>query len=256
MDTNPLRIIGRLDIKGESVVKGINLEGLRKVGNPKDLAKKYYEQGIDEIIYMDVVASLYERNTITKFIKEAAKEIFVPLTVGGGIRNLEDIRKVLNNGADKVAINTAAIKNKNFIKEAAQEIGSQSIIVSIEAKKIEKDYWEAYYENGRERSGFDVLEWAKQVEELGAGEILITSVDKEGLKLGMDLELLQQLRAKVAIPIIYSGGIGKPEHILDGIPFTDGVALASILHYNKYNINNIKNFLKTKDIIVRSKEVL
>ena len=157
MDINPLRIIGRLDIKGESVVKGINLEGLRKVGNPKGLAKKYYEQGIDEIIYMDVVASLYERNTITKFIKEAAKEIFVPLTVGGGIRNLEDIRKVLNNGADKVAINTAAIKNKNFIKEAAQEIGSQSIIVSIEAKKIEKDYWEAYYENGRERSGFEVL---------------------------------------------------------------------------------------------------
>ncbi len=256
MDINPLRIIGRLDIKGESVVKGINLEGLRKVGNPKDLAKKYYEQGIDEIIYMDVVASLYERNTITKFIKEAAKEIFVPLTVGGGIRNLEDIRKVLNNGADKVAINTAAIKNKNFIKEAAEEIGSQSIIVSIEAKKIEKDYWEAYYENGRERSGFDVLKWAKQVEELGAGEILITSVDKEGLKLGMDLELLQQLRAKVAIPIIYSGGIGEPEHILDGIPFTDGVALASILHYKKYNINHIKNFLKTKDIIVRSKEVL
>ena len=256
MDINPLRIIGRLDIKGESVVKGINLEGLRKVGNTKDLAKKYYEQGIDEIIYMDVVASLYERNTITKFIKEAAKEIFVPLTVGGGIRNLDDIRKVLNNGADKVAINTAAIKNKNFIKEAAQEIGSQSIIVSIEAKKIEKNYWEAYYENGRERSGFDVLEWAKQVEELGAGEILITSVDKEGLKLGMDLELLQQLRAKVAIPIIYSGGIGKPEHILDSIPFTDGIALASILHYNKYNINYIKNFLKTKDIIVRSNEVL
>ena len=251
MNLNPLRMIGRLDIKSDSVVKGINLEGLRKVGNPRYLAKKYYEQGIDEIIYMDVVASLYERNTITEFIKEAAKEIFVPLTVGGGIRSLDDIRKVLNNGADKVAINTAAIKNKNFIKEAAQKIGSQSIIVSIEAKRIEKNHWEAYYDNGRERSGLEVLKWAKTAEELGAGEILVTSVDKEGLGLGIDIELLKNLRSVVSIPIIYSGGVGKVEDILDGIPYADGIALASILHYDKYDIRNLKKILKTKEVNIR-----
>ncbi len=252
MNLNPLRMIGRLDIKNDSVVKGINLEGLRKVGNPRDLAKKYYEQGIDEIIYMDVVASLYERNTITEFIKEAAKEIFVPLTVGGGIRSLDDIRKVLNNGADKVAINTAAIKNKNLIKEAAQKIGSQSIIVSIEAKRIEENYWEAYYDNGRERSGLEVLKWAKTAEELGAGEVLVTSVDKEGLGLGIDIELLKNLRSAVSIPIIYSGGVGKVEDILDGIPYADGIALASILHYDKYDIRNLKKILKTKEVDIRT----
>ena len=252
MNLNPLRMIGRLDIKNDSVVKEINLEGLRKVGNPRDLAKKYYEQGIDEIIYMDVVASLYERNTITEFIKEAAKEIFVPLTVGGGIRSLDDIRKVLNNGADKVAINTAAIKNKNLIKEAAQKIGSQSIIVSIEAKRIEENYWEAYYDNGRERSGLEVLKWAKTAEELGAGEVLVTSVDKEGLGLGIDIELLKNLRSAVSIPIIYSGGVGKVEDILDGIPYADGIALASILHYDKYDIRNLKKILKTKEVDIRT----
>ena len=252
MSLNPIRIISRLDIKSESVIKGINLEGVRKVGDPKELAKKYYTQGIDEIIYMDVVASLYERNSITQFIKEAAREIFVPLTVGGGIRNLNDIRKVLNNGADKVAINTAAIKNQNFIKEAAQEIGSQSIIISIEAKKIDKNHWEAYYDNGRERSGFNVLAWAKKVEELGAGELLVTSVDKEGLKLGMDLELLRKLREVVSIPIIFSGGVGKIEHIIDIAPYADGVALASVLHYNTYEIKFLKESLNEQGINVRN----
>ncbi|OUU62629.1 MAG: imidazole glycerol phosphate synthase subunit HisF [Alphaproteobacteria bacterium TMED62] len=252
MISNPVRVIARLDIKSNSVVKGINLEGLRKVGDPKELAKKYYKEGIDEIIYMDVVASLYERNTIEKFIKVAAKEIFVPLTVGGGIRNLEDIRKVLNNGADKVAINTAAIKNENFIKEASQEIGSQSIIVSIEAKKVEKNNWEAYYDNGRERSGLNVLDWAKKAQDLGAGEVLITSVDNEGLKKGMDLELLKRLRDIVSIPIIFSGGVGQVEHIIDVVPNTDAVALASVLHYNEYSIKFLKDILYKKGINVRS----
>ena len=251
MNKNPIRIISRLDIKSNKVVKGINLEGVRQVGEPKLLAEKYYKQGVDEILYMDVVASLYERNTITKFIKQAAENIFVPLTVGGGIRNLQDIRNVLNNGADKVAINTAAIKNKELIKKASQEIGSQSIIVSIEAKKKSKETWEAYYDNGREKSGLDVIKWAKEAEQLGAGELLVTSVDKEGLCKGMDLSLLVRLREIISIPIIFSGGVGKKEDIVAASQFADGVALASILHYEKYQINEIKQLLKKENINIR-----
>ena len=245
-----IRIIARLDIKGDNIVKGINLEGIRKIGNPKSFARNYYQQGIDEIIYMDVVASLYERNTITKFIKHAASEIFVPLTVGGGIRNLNDIRMVLNNGADKVAINTAAIKNPKFIQEASKEIGSQSIVVSIEAKKS-NNYWEAYFDNGREKSGLDVLEWAQQSENYGAGELLITSVDNEGLEKGMDVQLIKALRDKVKIPIIFSGGVGTFKDVLEISEYADAVAIASIFHYNKISISDLKMQLKTNGLNIR-----
>lgn len=245
-----LRIIARLDIKSEKVVKGINLEGIRKIGDPKELALKYYTEGIDEIIYMDVVASLYERNTIAKFIKEAASQIFVPLTVGGGIRNLKDIRMVLNNGADKVAINTAAIKNPVFIKEAAKAIGSQSIIVSIEAKR-QKGYWEAYYDNGREKSGLNVISWAIKAQEYGAGELLITAVDKEGLENGMDIELLKTLRKEITIPIIFSGGAGSANDVAMVVPEADAVAIASIFHYNKVGIKELKQELNNKNIKTR-----
>ncbi len=245
-----LRVIARLDIKGNHIVKGINLEGIRKIGDPKIFAKKYYENGVDEIIYMDVVASLYERNTITKFIKHAASQIFVPLTVGGGIRNLKDIRKVLQNGADKVAINTAAIKNPNFIAEASKEIGSQSIVVSIEAKR-QSNYWEAYFDNGRERSGLNVIDWAQKCQKLGAGELLITSVDNEGLEKGMDECLIKELRNKISIPIIFSGGVGSFEDILNISNYTDGVAIASILHYNKTNVAELKSQLKKSGLSVR-----
>ena len=251
MKKYPVRLISRLDITGEAVVKGINLEGVRKIGNPKVLAKEYYKQGVDEIIYMDVVASLYERNSITKFIKEAASNIFVPLTVGGGIRSLEDIRNVLKSGADKVAINTAAIKNMNFINEASQKIGSQSIIVSIEAKKVNSNYWEAYYDNGREKSGLNVIKWAKKSQELGAGELLITSVDKEGLEGGMDIELLKKIRKEVSIPIIFSGGVGKLSHVLEACEDADGIALANMLHYGKTKIGTLKDELKKNNINVR-----
>ena len=247
---NYTRIIARLDIKGNKVVKGINLEGIRKIGDPKELAYKYYIQGIDEIIYMDVVASLYERNTITSFIEAAAKKIFVPLTVGGGIRNLQDIRKVLNSGADKVAINTAAIKNPDFIKEASQAIGSQSIIVSIEAKKQNSD-WEAYYDNGREKSGLDVVDWGKKAEKMGAGELLVTSVDKEGLEEGLDIELLKKLRQEVSIPIIFGGGIGNVDHIFEAVPEADALTIASLLHYNKLEVPKLKKMLAEKKLKVR-----
>ena len=245
-----VRVIVRLDIKGNNIVKGINLEGIRKIGDPKIFAKKYYEQGVDEIIYMDVVASLYERNTITKFIKHAASEIFVPLTVGGGIRSLKDIRMVLNNGADKVAINTAAIKNPRFIKLASEEIGSQSIVVSIEAKK-QSNFWEAYYDNGREKSGLDVIEWAQKAENLGAGELLITSVDNEGLEAGMDSNLIKSLRSKIKIPIIFSGGVGSFKDVLEIAEYADAVAIASIFHYKKTSILDFKKQLSEHGISVR-----
>ena len=248
---DPPRIIARLDVKGDNVVKGINLEGLRKVGNPKLLAKTYYEQGIDEIIYMDVVASLYGRNSLYKVIQEAASEIFVPLTVGGGVRNLEDIRMVLNSGADKVAINTEAIKNSKFIKIASEEVGSKAVVISMEAKKISTGKWEAYYNNGREKSGKDILDWCKECERLGAGELLVTSVDNEGLEKGMDLELLNILSSEINIPIIFSGGFGSYENILDAVPYADAIALASALHYKKLNISGIKSYLKENNILVR-----
>ena len=237
---NKLRLIARLDIKNDYIVKGINFEGIRKVGDPNLLGSKYYKEGIDEILYMDVVASLYERNTITKYIKDAAKNIFVPLTVGGGIRNLDDIKNVLNSGADKVAINTAAVKNPNLIKKASSEIGSQSIIVSIEAKKIQYNKWGVYYDYGRENSGLDVIEWAKISQSLGAGELLVTSIDHEGLKKGMDINLIKELRQVVNIPIIFGGGVGKVKDINDVLPYSDGVAIASVLHYNNLNISDIK----------------
>lgn len=238
------RIIARLDIKGENVVKGINFEGIRPVGKPDELAKKYYIQGIDEILYMDVVASLYGRNSIIKHIKEAAKNIFVPLIVGGGIRNLEDITEVLNSGADKVAINSEAIRNPSIIKEASKMIGSQSIVLSIEAKKQKTNYWEVYYDNGREKSGINVIDWIEETQKLGAGEILLTSIDSEGLEQGMDIELLDHIKKKISIPLIFGGGVGNINHIEEVAKKADGVAIASSLHYDKLTVSEIKNILK------------
>ena len=238
------RIIARLDIKGENVVKGINLEGIRPVGKPDILANKYYKQGVDEIIYMDVVASLYGRNSLVKYIKVAAKNIFVPLTVGGGIRNIDDIKEVLNNGADKVAINTAAIKNPGLIKEASEMIGSQSIILSIEAKKQRDNSWEAYFNNGREKSGINVIDWIEEAEKLGAGEILLTSVDNEGLKRGMDIKLLEAIKNKFKIPLIFAGGVGNIKHIKEVREEVDAIAIASILHYEETTISEIKDHIQ------------
>jgi len=246
-----IRIVARLDMKGENVVKGINLEGIRPVGKPDIMAKEYYLDGIDEIIYMDVVASLYGRNSLTNYIKQAASNIFVPLTVGGGIRNIKDIKIALHSGADKVAVNSAALKNPSLIKEASEEVGSQAIVLSIEAKKQKDNTWEAYYDNGRERSGKSVYDWALEAAELGVGELLLTSVDKEGLKKGLDKDLLSSIRDKLNIPIIISGGAGTLEHISDVANSADGIALASALHYNDLRILDIKTYLRKNNISVR-----
>ena len=249
----PRQIIARLDIKGENVIKGIHLEGLRIVGKPDAMARTYYEQGVDEIVYMDTVASLYGRNNLLQVVEEAAKNIFVPLTVGGGIREIEDIVAALRHGADKVAINTAAIKRPAFIKEAANALGSQCIVLSVEAKRRAAGKWEALTDNGRETTGLDVLDWVAQAETLGAGEILMTSVDQEGTKKGFDLELLLAVRERVSIPIIGSGGAGNAAQVAEAIRQTDidAAACASLFHYQVVDVAGLKTLLTQDGISVR-----
>lgn len=228
------RIIPRLDIKGPNLVKGVHLEGLRVLGKPEDFAKYYYEQGADELIYQDVVASLYGRNSIYEIITRTSKEIFIPLTVGGGIRTLEDIAKALRAGADKVAINTAAIKDKKLISRAAKKFGSSTIVVAIEAIQQLDGSFLAFTDNGRNHTGVDAVEWAKQAEKLGAGEILLTSVDREGTGKGFNIDLTQQITSLVSIPVIANGGAGELENICETFKTTkaSAVAIASILHYD------------------------
>lgn len=231
---NTIRVIPRLDIKGPNLVKGIHLEGLRVLGKPENFARFYYENGADELYFQDTVASLYDRNSLHDIITRTAKKIFIPLTVGGGIRTIGDIRNVLRSGADKVAINTAAIKNPGFIKEAALKFGSSTIVVAIEAIRNPDGTYFAYTDNGREYTGVEVIRWAQQVQDLGAGEIVITSVDREGTGLGFDVELTRKVSEAVTIPVIAHGGASSPEDtrniILEGK--ADAVAVASILHYN------------------------
>lgn len=233
------RIIGRLDIKGPSLVKGVHLEGLRVLGAPEEFAKYYYENGIDELIYIDVVASLFGRNSLEEIITKTAKEIFIPLTVGGGIRTIEDIRNVLRAGADKVSLNTAAINNPGIIKKAVRIFGSSTITVAIEVIKQKDGSYLAFTNNGREYTGVEVLGWAKKVEELGAGEILLTSIDKDGTGKGFDLDLIKMVSKNVSIPVIASGGAGKKEDVYKAVSEgqADAVALASLLHYNYLNEN-------------------
>ena len=242
---NKTRIIARLDVKNDFVIKGIHLEGLRKVGDPNEMAREYYNQGIDEIIFMDAVAAYYDRNSLTKIIEKACKDVFVPITVGGGIREIEDIQIALNAGADKIAINTRAVQNPNFIKESSKVFGSQCIVSSIDAKKITQDKWEVYVDNGREPTGKDVIEWAQEVEALGAGEIMLTSIDKEGTKKGYDIELNKRVSEVVTIPIISSGGAGKGEDVAEVIQNTDidAVSIASLFHYKIEQINTLKEYL-------------
>jgi cyclase len=229
-----VRIIPRLDIKGPNLVKGIHLEGLRVLGKPSDFAKYYYEQGADELMFMDVVASLYERNSLHDIISETAKSIFIPITVGGGLRSISDIKEVLRVGADKVCLNTAAIKNPQLIKDASRMFGSSTIVVSIEAIKESNGKYLAYTDNGREYTGVDVFEWAQKVTELGAGEIVITSVDKEGTGKGYDLDLISKITNLVGIPVIAHGGAGKQSHVVDVLK--DGnissAMISSLFHYH------------------------
>ncbi|MCA1987551.1 MAG: imidazole glycerol phosphate synthase cyclase subunit [Desulfarculus sp.] len=229
-----VRIIPRLDIKGPNLVKGVHLEGLRVLGKPERFARHYYEQGADELFYMDAVASLYGRNSLLDIIERTAREIFIPLTVGGGLRTSEDINQVLRAGADKAALNTAAIARPELISEAARRFGSSTIVVSIEAMKKPDGSYEAFTDFGRQSTGMDAIVWAKRAEELGAGELLVISIDREGTGEGYDLELTRRISRAVSIPVIALGGAGNVDHVLQVIEegAADAVSLASVLHYN------------------------
>jgi len=229
-----IRLIPRLDIKGDNLVKGIHLEGLRVLGKPEVFAKYYYEQGADELMYQDVVASLYGRNSLTDIISKTAREIAIPLTVGGGLRTLEDMRNILCAGADKVALNTSAMADPSFISHAANALGSSTIVVSIEAIREPNGRYLAYTDNGREYTGRDVFEWAEQAVEYGAGELIITSVDREGTGEGFDLELIRGIADRVSVPVVAHGGAGRPSDAVDAVSAgADAICLASVLHYKE-----------------------
>jgi cyclase len=237
-----LRIIPRLDIKGKNLIKGVQLEGLRVMGDPQEFAIRYYEAGADELVYMDIVASLYGRNNLSDIIRRAADQVFIPITVGGGIRSVDDARHILRSGADKVAINTAAIGRPDLIGEVARHFGSQAMVLSIEAKQVAPGKWEAYTDNGRERTGLDVIQWVRRGVEMGAGEILLTSVDREGTRKGFDIDLIRQVSDAVPVPVIASGGMGSIEHFLmaaeQGRP--DGISMADTLHYNRIQLADLR----------------
>jgi imidazole glycerol-phosphate synthase subunit HisF len=237
-----VRLIPRLDIKGPNLIKGVHLEGLRVVGDPQVYATRYYEAGADELIYMDIVASLYGRNNLSEIVERAAHDVFVPMTVGGGIRSIEDAGRLLRSGADKVAVNTAAVARPELISEIAQRFGSQAMVLSIEAKQVAPGRWEAYTDNGREHTGLDVVEWAARGEQLGAGEMLVTSVDREGTRRGFDVELTAAVADAVSVPVIASGGMGTVAHLADVVErgHADAVAIADVLHWDRLTLEEIR----------------
>jgi cyclase len=248
-----IRLIPRLDIKGPNLIKGVHLEGLRVIGDPQEYACRYYEQGADELIYMDTVASLYGRNSLHEIVSRTARDVFIPLTVGGGVRSVDDVRALLRAGADKVAVNTAAVKRPELISEISRVFGTQCVVASIEAKQIGAKRWEAYIDNGREHTGLDVIDWARQVVTLGAGEILLTSVDREGTRRGFDVELVRAVTAAATVPVIASGGMGGVEHLADVCRHghADAVAMADILHYRRMTLPEIRDGARRSGIEVR-----
>jgi cyclase len=248
-----LRIIPRLDIKGPNLIKGIHLEGLRVMGDPQEFAIRYYEEGADELVYMDIVASLYGRNSLSDIIRRTADRVYIPITVGGGIRSVDDARHILRSGADKVAINTAAIGRPELITEVSRKFGSQAMVLSIEAKQVAPGKWEAYTDNGRERTGQDVIAWAVRGVELGAGEILLTSVDREGTRKGFDIDLIRQVSEAVPVPVIASGGMGSIDHFIEaaGKGLADAVSMADVLHYKRIPLGDIRAAALNAGLAVR-----
>jgi imidazole glycerol-phosphate synthase subunit HisF len=248
-----VRLIARLDIKGPNLIKGVHLEGLRVVGDPQAFARRYYEQGADELIYMDIVASLYGRSNLMEIVRRTAHYLFVPLTVGGGVRSVDDVRDLLRAGADKVAINTAAVRRPELIGEISRRFGSQCMVLSIEAKRCGPGKWEVYTDCGREKSGVDVIEWARRGVALGAGEVLVTSIDQEGTRKGFDVELTRAISSAVTVPVIASGGYGAPEHLEAAVKGggADAVAFADSLHYDRATFADLRGIADRAAITVR-----
>ena len=251
------RIIPCLDVDNGRVVKGVQFLDIRDAGDPVEIAKRYNEQGADEITFLDISATHEGRDTMVHMVEEIAKEIFIPLTVGGGIRKVEDIRTMLNAGADKVGINSAAITNPEFVKEAAEKFGSQCIVIAIDAKKVsaegEADRWEIFTHGGRKPTGIDAIEWAIKMTEYGAGEVLLTSMDGDGTKAGYDLELTRRISEAVKVPVIASGGVGNLQHLVDGVVKgqADAVLAASIFHFGEYTVPEAKAFMSAAGVEVR-----
>ena len=249
------RIIPCLDVKDGRVVKGVNFVNLKDAGDPVDNAKVYNDEGADELVFLDITASYEKRKTMVDVVERVAKKVFMPFTVGGGVRTLEDIRDLLNAGCDKVSINTQAIKRPDFVKEASSKFGTQCIVVAIDAKK-KQDTWEIYINGGRDATGIDAIEWARKVESLGAGEILLTSMDRDGTKDGYAIELTKNIARAVNIPLIASGGCGKLEHFYEA--FAEGKAdaalAASVFHFRELSINDVKKYLRSKGIEIRGDE--
>lgn len=247
------RIIPCLDVNAGRVVKGTNFVDLRDAGDPVEIAARYNEQGADELAFLDITASSDDRDTIVHVVEAVASQIFIPLTVGGGIRSVSDVRRLLSAGADKVSINTAALQNPELIADASSKVGNQCIVIAIDAKSIGPGRWEVFTHGGRTRTGVDAIEWAKKCEELGAGEILLTSMDRDGTKSGFDLELTRAVVDAVNIPVIASGGVGNLQHLADGVTIggADAVLAASIFHFGEYTIAEAKVFLQERGIEVR-----
>ena len=247
------RIIPCLDVKDGRVVKGINFVNLVDAGDPVEQANIYDKNGADEICFLDITASNENRDILINVVNETAKKISIPLTVGGGVRNLEDINKLLSNGADKVSINTAAVQNKELVKKSAEKFGSQCIVVAVDAKKVKENKWEVFTHGGRKSTGKDVLKFISKMESMGAGEILLTSMDRDGTKKGYDLDLTKKVSNLVKIPVIASGGVGNLDHLLEGIKHgkASAVLAASIFHYGTYSISEVKQYLDSKGIPVR-----
>jgi cyclase len=247
------RIIPCLDVKAGRVVKGINFEGLRDAGDPVEIARRYDEQGADELTFLDITASSDERDIIIHVVEQVAEQVFIPLTVGGGVRVVDDVRRLLNAGADKVSMNTAAVQNPQLVADASGKVGSQCIVVAIDAKRSSDGRWEVFTHGGRKGTGLDAVEWARRVQELGAGEILLTSMDRDGTKIGFDLPLTRAISDAVDIPIIASGGVGTLAHLAEGVleGRADAVLAASIFHYGEHTVREAKEYMRSRGIEVR-----
>jgi cyclase len=247
------RIIPCLDVNAGRVVKGVNFVELRDAGDPVEIARRYDEQGADEITFLDITASSDDRDIILHIIEAVAAQVFIPLTVGGGVRQVDDVRRLLNAGADKVSMNTAAVNNPQLVADASAKVGSQCIVVAVDAKQTSAGRWEVFTHGGRKNTGLDAIEWVRKVESLGAGEILLTSMDRDGTKAGFDLPLTRAVAEAVGIPVIASGGVGTLQHLADGVTEgrADAVLAASIFHYGEYTVRQAKEYMRTRGIEVR-----
>ncbi len=249
-----IRLIARLDVKGANLIKGIRLEGVRVIGDPGEYARAYYQQGVDELLYVDAVASLYQRNSLKEIVRRASEDVFVPMTVAGGVRSIQDVEELLRAGADKVAINTAAVRRPALIHEVSRRFGSQCMVLSIEAKSTGNGRWEAHVDSGREPTRLEVLEWARRAVDLGAGEILLTSVDREGTRTGFDCALVRRVASAVPVPVIASGGMGSLAHLREVVEQgeADAVAFADILHYRRLSLAQIRSFALDSGLCLRT----